>query len=301
MKKEKLRKASRDLVRSMGALETHYGDFSLTPVQVHTMVELGIAMSTISQMASKLRVDKSNASRTLTSLAKQLLIESIVNPDDKRCQLYRLTTKGEEILARIESSRNRQIQYVIDQFDEDELDAIESSLEKFVKALSLSRVQSTYTVRELRPSDSPKLASLIRQVSSEYGLTEDKGYSVADPTLDSLYEVYDSKNSQYWVIEKEGEILGGSGIAPLAGESSVCELQKMYFLPELRGKGLGRTLAVKCFKEARKMGFSQIYLETTDNLAEAIALYRSLGFQMVDKPMGNTGHTDCEVRMVKKL
>ncbi|MFC1234760.1 GNAT family N-acetyltransferase [Vibrio sp. F74] len=301
MKKLQLRKASRDLVRSLGALDTHYGDFSLSPVQIHTLVELGQELSTISQIALKLRIDKPNASRTLTSLAKQLLIESIVNPDDKRCHLYRLTQKGEQILNQIENSRNKQVQTVIDQFDDDELELIESSLAKYIKALSLSRVQSSFIIRDIKPVDDSKLASVIREVSAEYGLTEDKGFSVADPTLDALSKVYDAKNSQYWVIEQNGKIFGGAGFAPLTGDESVCELQKMYFLPEVRGKGLARALAVKCFKQARAIGFSQMYLETTDNLVEAIALYKSLGFELVDKPMGNTGHTDCEVRMLKKL
>lgn len=301
MKKLQLRKASRDLVRSLGALETHYGDFSLSPVQVHILVELGQELSTISQMALKLRIDKPNASGTLTSLAKQLLIESIVNPDDERCQLYRLTQKGEQILNQIETSRNKQMQTVIDQFDEDELELIESSLSKFIKALSLSRGQSSYNIRPIKPDDNTQLASLIRDVSAEYGLTEDKGFSVADPTLDSLYQVYDTPNSHYWVIEQNGKIFGGAGIAPVTGKESICELQKMYFLPELRGKGLARTLAVKCFKEARKLGFSQMYLETTDNLSEATALYTSLGFELIEEAIGNTGHTDCEIRMLKNL
>lgn len=301
MKKLQLRKASRDLVRSLGALETHYGDFSLSPVQVHTLVELGQELSTISQIALKLQIDKPNASRTLTSLAKQLLIESIVNPDDKRCQLYRLTEKGEQILNRIETSRNKQMQTVVDQFDEDELELIESSLAKFIKALSLSRIQCSYHVRDIKPEDNAQLAALIRNVSAEYGLSEEKGFSVADPTLDSLYEVYDTQNSHYWVVEQNGKIFGGAGIAPVKGDESICELQKMYFLPELRGKGLARTLAVKCFKEARKLGFSQIYLETTDNLSEATALYESLGFEPVEEPIGSTGHTDCEIKMLKNL
>ncbi|MDV7105415.1 bifunctional helix-turn-helix transcriptional regulator/GNAT family N-acetyltransferase [Vibrio sp. TH_r3] len=301
MKKLQLRKASRDLVRSLGALETHYGNFSLPPVQVHTLVELGQERLTISQIATKLKIDRSNAQRTLTSLAKQLLIESITNPNDARCQLYRLTEKGQQILDSIESSRNKQVQAVIDQFDNDELNLIESSLAKYIKALSLSNIQCNYNIRPIAPSDNEIIATIIREVSSEYGLSEDKGFSVADPTLDSLYQVYEAEKSQYWVLEKQGKIYGGAGIAPVAGESDICELQKMYFLPEARGKGLARTIAVTCFKQARKMGYSKMYLETTNALVEAVALYQSLGFEVIDEPIGNTGHTDCEIRMLKIL
>ncbi|MFE8730484.1 GNAT family N-acetyltransferase, partial [Aeromonas hydrophila] len=88
--------------------------------------------------------------------------------------------------------------------------------------------------------------------SAEYGLTADKGYGVSDPNLDRLYQTYQEEASRYWVIEgPDGSILGGGGIAPLAGEEDVCELQKMYFLPALRGLGLGKRLVLQALDEAR--------------------------------------------------
>ncbi len=59
-------------------------------------------------------------------------------------------------------------------------------------------------------------------------------------------------------------MVGGGGIAPLAGsESDICELQKMYFLPAIRGKGLAKKLALMAMEQAREMGFKRCYLETT--------------------------------------
>ncbi len=45
-------------------------------------------------------------------------------------------------------------------------------------------------LRKLTVADNPAIAHVIRQVSAEYGLTADKGYTVADPNLDELYQVY---------------------------------------------------------------------------------------------------------------
>ncbi|MCQ6644364.1 GNAT family N-acetyltransferase [Escherichia coli] len=96
-------------------------------------------------------------------------------------------------------------------------------------------------MRRLTQQDNPAIARVIRQVSAEYGLTADKGYTVADPNLDELYQVYSQPGHAYWVVEFDGEVVGGGGIAPLAGsESDICELQKMYFLPAIRGKGLAK-------------------------------------------------------------
>ena len=38
--------------------------------------------------------------------------------------------------------------------------------------------------------DNPAIAHVIREVSAEHGLTADKGYTVSDPNLDALYQLY---------------------------------------------------------------------------------------------------------------
>ncbi|WP_110876532.1 GNAT family N-acetyltransferase [Franconibacter helveticus] len=158
------------------------------------------------------------------------------------------------------------------------------------------------TMRPLTARDNPAIARVIRAVSAEYGLTADKGYTVADPNLDTLYEVYSQPGHAYWVVEHEGDVVGGGGIAPLqCSEPDICELQKMYFLPQARGQGLAKKLALQAMAFAREQGFRRCYLETTASLTQAIALYERLGFEHIDEPLGCTGHVDCEVRMLKSL
>ncbi|CAM4133770.1 GNAT family N-acetyltransferase [Yersinia sp. 2544 StPb PI] len=157
-------------------------------------------------------------------------------------------------------------------------------------------------VRPITVADNLAIANVIRDVSAEFGLTADKGYTVSDPNLDHLFELYSQPRSAYWVIEVDGNIAGGGGVAPLSGgEADLCELQKMYFLPILRGKGLAKQLALQALAFARQQGFGRCYLETTASLTSAIGLYEKLGFEHIDCSMGNTGHVDCEVTMLKKL
>lgn len=104
------------------------------------------------------------------------------------------------------------------------------------------------------------------------------------------------------MIEVDGHIAGGGGVAPLlGGEADLCELQKMYFLPILRGKGLAKQLALQALAFARQQGFGRCYLETTASLTSAVGLYERLGFEHIGGAMGNTGHVDCEVTMLKTL
>ncbi|PKQ78775.1 acetyltransferase [Aeromonas sobria] len=170
-------------------------------------------------------------------------------------------------------------------------------------ALSRARRQQGYQIRPITAADNPQIAMVIRAVSAEYGLTADKGYGVSDPNLDTLSQSYQGEKSRYWVIEgPDGTILGGGGIAPLAGEEDqVCELQKMYFMPALRGLGLGKRLVLQAIDEARALGYQRCYLETTEVLREATSLYESLGFAHLPGPLGCTGHGDCEICMVLTL
>lgn len=157
-------------------------------------------------------------------------------------------------------------------------------------------------LRPIVADDNPHIARVIRDVSAEFGLTADKGYTVADPNLDQLYELYSTGHSAYWIVEHQGKVMGGGGIAPLACSApDICELQKMYFLPGIRGLGVARELALLAMAHARQRGFRRCYLETTGSLTRAIKLYESLGFARIDHALGCTGHGDCEFRMLKTL
>lgn len=159
-----------------------------------------------------------------------------------------------------------------------------------------------YHIRPMKPADNAAVAQVIRDVSAEYGLSADKGYGVSDPHLDNLFDYYRELGGRYWVVELDGHIQGGGGMAPLSGASdTVCELQKMYFLPSLRGQGAGKALAELAMAEARQSGFKLCYLETTAALGEALGLYQALGFKQLTQPMGETGHGDCEICMAKTL
>jgi len=157
-------------------------------------------------------------------------------------------------------------------------------------------------VRPITAADNPHIAQVIRDVSAEFGLTADKGYTVSDPQLDHLFELYSAEQSAYWIIESDGKVVGGGGVAPLSCSApDICELQKMYFLPAVRGQGLARELALRALDHARQQGFRRCYLETTASLTRAIKLYESLGFTHIEGAMGCTGHVDCEMRMLKNL
>lgn len=158
-----------------------------------------------------------------------------------------------------------------------------------------------FIIREIQPKDNEKIAKAIRTVLIEYGVPK-VGTAYADTILDTLFEAYNIKNSIYFVIEKNGQIFGGAGIKQLDNyKGNVCELQKMYFLPEARGIGLGSKMMQTCLQKAKEFGFEKCYLETLPYMEDARKLYRKVGFKDLSAPMGDTGHYSCNLWMLKDL
>ena len=297
-----LRALSRDLVRELGMLSQQCGSLTLSPLEAHLLIELETGPATNQQLADRLRIDKSNASRPLARLVERELISWQPHPSDGRSKQARLTAHGLAQLQELHQQMDEAMSDTLAQLAPEESEQIWEGLRRYRSALSRARRQQGYRIRAIAPDDNAAIAAVVRRVSAEYGLTADKGYGVADPVLDELFETYDEAASHYWVIEgPDGAILGGGGIAPLHGEEGVCELQKMYFLPDLRGLGLGRRLVLQALTEARTLGYLRCYLETTASLREATALYESLGFEHLPGPLGSTGHDACEICMVKNL
>ncbi|HEU0152376.1 MAG TPA: GNAT family N-acetyltransferase [Arenimonas sp.] len=150
-----------------------------------------------------------------------------------------------------------------------------------------------FTLRPIQPGDDAAVAAIIRAVMPEFG-AGGAGFAIHDPEVDGMSAAYDRPGAAYFVVEAEGRVLGGGGVAPLdGGPDGVCELRKMYFLPALRGRGAGTALMARCLDEARRLGHRQCYLETLLGMDQAQKLYERTGFRRLDGPMGATGHFGC--------
>lgn len=156
-------------------------------------------------------------------------------------------------------------------------------------------------IRSLLPEDDSALASVIRKVLIEFNVPK-TGTTYADPELDQMYATYQNPGMAYWVVVDGKTIRGGGGIAPLPkADTQVCELQKMYFDPSARGLGLGSDMMDICLEFAQQSGYQQVYLETLPQMVDAQKLYRKYNFQDLSNPMGDTGHGNCSVWMLKDL
>jgi len=158
-----------------------------------------------------------------------------------------------------------------------------------------------YIIRPIQQQDNQEIENIIRAIFPEFDLAM-VGTAYEDSETPQMFESYQRSNEVYLILEINGKVAGGAGIKHLKDfDDDVCELQKMYFSPEVRGQGFGKIMIQHCLEQAKALGYKQCYLESASQLKAAIHLYNKFGFKNLDAPMGNTGHYSCGVWMIKDL
>jgi putative acetyltransferase len=156
-------------------------------------------------------------------------------------------------------------------------------------------------IRKIIVQDNASMARIIRTVMGSFG-AGGPGFAINDAEVDDLFHAYERAEAVYFVFFLNEKLVGGGGIAPLEGGApNICELKKMYFLPEARGLGFGQKLLSACLTAAADIGFQYCYLETFNTMTDAIKLYEKNGFEKLEGPLGNTGHFACDLFYLLRL
>jgi putative acetyltransferase len=159
----------------------------------------------------------------------------------------------------------------------------------------------TFTIRPIEARDDAAVAEIIRTVMPEFG-ADGPGFAIHDAEVAAMSAAYAQSRRAYFVVEADGIVQGGGGVAPLEdGDADTCELRKMYFLPAVRGRGAGRALIAHCIDAARSFGFRRCYLETLTGMDAAQTLYLANGFQRIEHALGATGHHGCNLFYLRNL
>jgi putative acetyltransferase len=293
---QKVRAASRLMVRELGFLTQQNICQNITHSECHVLIELEKHGSlTLLKLAEILRLDKSTVSRTIQSMRRKGLIQiSKSTSQDGRLKPFTLTRMGKQQTEFVHRLSNNQVERALLELSSEERETVVRGLEAYARGLGASRRKAGLEIRKIQKSDDSEIEEIIRQVMTEHGASG-AGFAIHDPEVRHMTKSYSKKGSSYFVITDGKRILGGGGIGLLDGtDGSVCELRKMYFLPELRGLGMGKRLLELCLSEAKRLGYKKCYLETLKSMQIARNLYEKMGFEKRCAPLGNTGHFGCD-------
>ncbi len=157
-------------------------------------------------------------------------------------------------------------------------------------------------IRQVEKQDNEALADIIRSTFEEFDAPK-TGTVYSDPTTDKLFELFSEKeNSVLYVAEENKEVWGCCGIYPTQGlTEGHAELVKFYLKTSARNKGIGKLLFETSIKAAKNKGYTHLYIESQPSFAKAVKLYEKYGFRYLKHSMGNSGHDNCDIWMIKKL
>lgn len=156
-------------------------------------------------------------------------------------------------------------------------------------------------IRQVRKEDNLALAKIIREVFEEHDAPR-IGTVYSDPTTNNLFELFQTSKSVLWVAEIDNIITGCCGIYPTEGlPEDHTELVKFYLSQKARGKGIGKELMEYSIRSAIEFGYKKLYLESLFQFSKAVHIYEKQGFQKLGSPLGYSGHSTCDIWMIKEL
>ena len=159
-----------------------------------------------------------------------------------------------------------------------------------------------FLIRSLKTKDDAQIAKIIRDNLEENGLAI-PGTVYFDDILDHLSTFYAEEPSAcayYVMTDANDNVIGGVGFCEFSHFDSCVELQKIYVDGTHKGLGLGRILLAYVEERARELGFRQMYLETHTNLGIAISMYKSHGYQVIERP-SCVQHSTMDTFLMKAL
>ena len=110
-------------------------------------------------------------------------------------------------------------------------------------------------------------------------LNADLSFQNFEGELKSFNIMYSSPKGSMLLAENSGNVVGAVGLRYLS--EGVAEMKRMFVLPKFQGHGIGDALMSAFIKQACKLGYSSIKLDTIPELDKAIRLYKKHNFVQI--------------------
>lgn len=150
-------------------------------------------------------------------------------------------------------------------------------------------------IRDWQNNDRDIAAAVIQTVLKEYGLPWQP--ELADRDVIDVELAYLDIGGEFWVVEENSAIVGTAAYQPISRGENAVEIRKMYLLPQVRNRGLGRYLLQELEKAIAIKDYQEIWIETASVLKEAVVLYERNGYQ----PANDIKTQRCDLAYLKRL
>lgn len=109
-------------------------------------------------------------------------------------------------------------------------------------------------------------------------------YSPEDRHADvANVEQHYMKNGCFWCLIDNDNIIGTVAIRIIDKDNQIVELKRMFVSPEYQGRGYGRLLIEHAITYSQEHHYHKMRLDTRKQFSAAQHLYRSVGFQEIER------------------
>jgi DNA-binding MarR family transcriptional regulator/GNAT superfamily N-acetyltransferase len=268
-----VRQFNRTVTQRIGALDEEYLARPRPLGASRLLWEISADGTDTRTLRTRLDLDSGYLSRLLRRLESEHLVTVEPDPTDQRVRTVRLTESGRVELAALDRSSDELAWSLLEPLDESRRTALVAAMATVERLLTATSVRIG-----VEDPASPDATWCLNSYFAELDHRFAVGY---DPTLGISADPTE-------LVEPAGLLL----VARLRGEPIGCcalkfhdadpaEIKRMWVSPRARGLGVGRRLLTEAEQHAANRAVTIVHLETNRTLTEAIALYRSAGYEEV--------------------
>ena len=308
---ERIRDASRRLVRELGFMEDTLAGTGLSASAVHAILEIGARRArTAGDLATILRLEKSTVSRLLKAMIDDGLVAERRDDADGRRKHLDLTAEGRRSFEDISRRAADRVAMALSTLDDAEVDHVVRGLESYAGALHRTAgpgaaAEPIAAGIEIRRGYVPGLAARILDMhATYYSRTVGFGRSFEAKVggeLCAFLTRLDNPRNATWSAVRAGRIVGSVSIDGEDLGDGRAHLRWFIVDDGQRGGGVGRRLIDAAMEFIDAAGFPETHLWTFSGLDAARRLYEQAGFELVEQHPGTQwGRTVEEQRFARR-
>lgn len=269
-----LRSFNRTVTQRIGVLESEYLARDRPLGQSRVLWEIGENGCDIRELRARLGLDSGYLSRLLRALEGAGLAEVTAADGDTRVRAARLTDTGRTELAELDRRSDELAHSILEPLSETQRRRLADAMAEVERLFVASQVQ--IAVMNTR---SPEARYCIRAYFEEISARFEDGFDPA-LTLPAGDAELCAPAGLFLVATLHEEPVGCGGLK-LPAATGTAEIKRVWTSPNVRGMGLGKRILTELERQATAHGAHAIRLDTNRALTEAIAMYRSAGYDEV--------------------
>jgi DNA-binding MarR family transcriptional regulator/GNAT superfamily N-acetyltransferase len=270
---DQVRRFNRIVTERIGALNDHYLGRERPLGEARVLWEIGLDGCEVRRLRASLGLDSGYLSRLLRSLEADGLVEVAPRRSDRRIRVARLTARGRRERAALEKRSEALAHSLLAPLGAPERERLVAAMRDVERFLTSASVEITAVDPE-----HPDAQYCLAQYVAELNRRSERGF---DPSVGATALPHELRPpaGEFFVAYLHGDAIGCGAVKH--HDDTPAEVKRMWIAPSARGLGLGRRLLATLEACARSAGARQARIETSAVLAEALALYRSAGWNEV--------------------